>query len=119
MLGRQEAEDFDDWLFNGGSKRPTLASRLLLRCEANAVPSTGEVMLSRAELAKKLGALPCHVSACLSDLERGGAIRRIRRGRAVRIFLNPRLGTSLGMRERAEAQADWPQLALIEGGAPA
>lgn len=120
MLGRREALDFDDWLYSGGSKRPHLAARLLRRMEALERGDTGEVMATRAELAEQCDALPRHVSSALGDLERGGAIRCVRVGRSLRVFLNWRLATGLpeGRREAAQA-AERPvgvQLSLIEGG---
>lgn len=133
MLGRAEALAFDAWLFDGGSKRPVLASRMWLHMWAHCNGITGEVPLTRRDLAERLlgpfdsekaqRAAEGHISRCLGDMERGGALRRERAGRGVRVFLNSRLATTLGEGERQAAQAkERPvgvQLELIEGGAPA
>lgn len=123
MLGRNEALQVDAWLHGGGSTQPHLATRLLLHMEATARGDTGEVLLTRGELAERCEALPRHVSTVLSELERGGVLRRVREGRRVRVFLNSRLATGLPEGEREAAQAaERPvgvQLELIEGGASA
>ena len=123
MLGRNEALRVDAWLYGGGSKRPHLATRLLLHMEAAARSDTGEVLLTRGDLADRCEALPRDISTVLSELERGGVLCRVRVGRRVRVFLNSRLMTGLPEGEHEAAQAaERPagvQLELIEGGAPA
>jgi len=94
MLGRNEALQVDAWLYGGGSKRPHLATRLLLQMEAAARSDTGDVLY------------------------------RVREGCRVCVFLNSRLATAglpEGEHEAAQA-AERPagvQLELIESGAPA
>ena len=124
MLGIEEALALDAWLYSGGSKRPHLASRMLLHMEANLRRDTGEVLLSRQQLADRLGERVEHVSRVVGDLERGGALRRVRDGRRMRYFLTSRLATHLPDNEREAAQAaEGPigavQLTLIDGGVPA
>ena len=118
MLGIEEGLALDTWLHEGGSKRPALASRVLLYCEAHCNRFTGEVMLRRNELAEMLKVRPGQVSTVFGDLERGGALRRVRAGGRVRVFLNSRLACHLPELERAAAQAaDGPvaaQLSLVK-----
>jgi hypothetical protein len=83
-------------------------------------PDSNEVMATRAELAKELGATPRDISEVMTFLESLGAVMRERDGRGVRYFVNPRAGTHLGGGLRDEAQVKAPpirvppQLRLVE-----
>ena len=88
---------------------------------------TGEVMLSRDELAKEIGCSPDHVSHVMSTLVRLGVITRERqrvegmRGPGVVVyFVNPHVAWngSLDVRKAEAAEAAPPMLRLMEGGAP-
>src|SRR5690349_12654757 len=75
----------------------------------------------RDELAADLGVTANHVSRIMSELERIGAITRLRvrvpglRGPGpVRYLMNPRVGTHLSGEARRQAQADAPRLVLVE-----
>ena len=113
MLGRQEAMEFDAWIYSGACRRPHLVARAIRTMECLARGDTGEVLATRAELAERCNTHPDNVSRALSDLERGGAITRRRDGRTVRIFLNPRLATGLPDGQRQAAQENAPRLALV------
>lgn len=86
---------------------------------------TGEVMLSRAELAERIGCLPRHVSTIMGTLERMGVVRRERRrldgvqgrGEAV-YFINPHVAWngSLELRREEAATQTPPLLRVMEGG---
>lgn len=86
---------------------------------------TGEVMLSRAQLAEKIGCAPRHVSTIMGTLERMGVIRRERRriegvqgrGEAV-YFINAHVAWngSLEIRKEEAAETPPPLLTLMEGG---
>jgi CRP-like cAMP-binding protein len=106
------------------SKRPLVAMRLWALCFEHLRQDTGEIMLTRQEIAEKLGQKPPEVSAIMSELANFGAIIRSRNvnvqaGPGVgmtRYFMNPRVATHLAGRERDDAQADAPLLKLMEGG---
>jgi len=89
---------------------------------------TGEVMLTRDQLAEEIGCSADHVSRVMGTLEELGAIRRERRritgmrgpGMAV-YFINPHVAWngSLDARKAEAADAKPPLLILMEGGKPA
>jgi len=86
---------------------------------------TGEVMLTRDQLAERIGCAPKHVSTVMGTLERMGVIRRERRrvegmqgpGMAV-YFINPHVAWngSLDVRKTEAKDAKAPTLTLMEGG---
>lgn len=87
---------------------------------------TGEVMLTRDELAEKMATHPDNVSRVMGTLEEMGVVRRERRrvaglrgpGMAV-YFLNPHVGWAgdLDLRQKKAKEATPPLLRLIEGKA--
>ncbi len=103
------------------SERPQVAVQLWALLFQHLRRDTGEVVRARDELAADLGVAPKHVSTVMSELERIGAITRLRvrvpgmRGPGpVRYLMNPRVGTHLGGEARRQAQADAPRLVLVE-----
>ena len=86
---------------------------------------TGEVMLTRDQLAERIGCAPRHVSTVMGTLERMGVIRRERhkvegmqgRGMAV-YFINPHVAWngSLDVRKAEAKDTKAPTLTLMEGG---
>lgn len=105
------------------SSRPMLAVRMWALCFEHLRVDTGEIMLSREQIAEKMGDSPNHISEIMSELVRFGAIsRRLEkvdglRGRIARYYMNPRVATHLAGKERDDAQTSAPLLHLIEGGA--
>ncbi|MDQ2801606.1 MAG: helix-turn-helix domain-containing protein [Pseudomonadota bacterium] len=88
---------------------------------------TGEVMLTRDQLAEEIGCDPNHVSNVMGTLERMGVIRRERRriegmrGPGVAVyFVNPHVAWngSLDARKVEAAEVNPPMLTLMEGGKP-
>lgn len=86
---------------------------------------TGEVMLTRDQLAEKIGCAPKNVSTVMGTLERMGVIRRERRrieglqGRGMAVyFINPHVAWngSLDIRKAEAAETKQPKLRLMEGG---
>lgn len=92
------------------AKRSQLSQLLWAEIFCNFHPMTGEVQLTREQLAKAVGARPEHVSAALGELLRFGALIRRQEGRDVTWFVNPRVATSLTGVARDEAQRAAPQL---------
>jgi CRP-like cAMP-binding protein len=87
---------------------------------------TGEVMLTRDQLADEIGTKPENVSRIMGTLERMGVIRRERRrvegirGRGMAVyFINPHVAWngSLEIRKEEAAAASPPLLTLMQGGA--
>ena len=106
------------------SKRPLVAVRLWALCFEYLRTDTGEIMLTREEIADKLGQQTPAVSEIMSELVECGAIIRKRervpglRGPGLaRYFMNPRVATHLSGKERDTAQTEAPPLlVLMQGG---
>jgi CRP-like cAMP-binding protein len=104
------------------SKRPLVAVKLWALCFKHLRTDTGEIMLTREEIAEKLGQRAPEVSEMMTELVEFGAIIRKRQKVGgmkgpgmVHYFMNPRVATHLAGKERDEAQSDAPLLRLIEG----
>ena len=88
---------------------------------------TGEVLLTRDQLAERIGCAPANVSRIMGTLEKMGVIRRERRkiegmqGRGIAVyFINPHVAWngSLDVRKALAAETRPPmQLELLQGGA--
>lgn len=112
LMGPKENAFVVEWL-GANSKRPLVALRLWARLFTAIRWDTGEIMLTRDDLAEAVGVAPRHVSSIMTELEGIGAITRLRRGGRVRYFLSPRIGTKLPAAKRVDAQAEAPRLALV------
>lgn len=107
------------WL-RANSSRPLVALELWALCFEHLDIRTGEILLSRDQLAEAIGDRPDNVTIIMSELSKLGAISRMRErvpglrgpGRA-KYFMNPKVGTHLAGRARDQAQAKAPQLRLV------
>src|SRR3954452_16296851 len=98
------------WL-QESSRYPVLAVRLWSELFTVLRRDTGEIMLTRDELAERVGATPGEVSCVMRELAGGGAIiihrERVAgmrgRGRAV-YFMNPAIGTRWVLSRSANPQ---------------
>jgi hypothetical protein len=106
-----------EWL-GQHSQRPQVATRLWGLLLTALRPDTGEILLSRAQIAEKIGIAPKHTSEIISELAQINAIRREKEGRRVRYFLNPNIATHIPGPEarKAAREAAGPLLVLMEGG---
>lgn len=84
---------------------------------------TGEVAMTRDELAEAVGTSPTEVSRIMTELEDIGAVSRKRQKVAgmrgpgvVRYFVSPRIATHQTGAARDKAQATAPQLRLVPKG---
>lgn len=113
------------WL-RANSLRPMCAATLWAELFSAVDQDTGEVMLTREQLAELTGIAVQHVTNIMAELEGIGAIIRRRErvagmrgpGRA-RYYMNPVVGTHLAGTARDAAQADAPPgplLRSIPGG---
>ena len=125
MLSPAENAAVVDWLAQN-SKRPFVALRLWAKLFDNLRTDTGEIILTRDELAERVGCKVADVSEIMSELESITAISRRRERVAgmrgpglVRYFMNPRIGTHLTGKARTDAQATaGPLLTIMAGGKP-
>jgi hypothetical protein len=122
MLSPEQNSIVVDYLAEN-SKRPLVAVRLWALCFKHLRNDTGEVLLSREEIAEKLKQKADSVSELMSELVEFGAIIRRRERVAglkgpgmVHYFMNPRVATHLGGTAREKAQDEAPLLRLMEGG---
>ena len=113
LLGIRENAAVVDWLTRN-SARPGQAVRLWAHLLTQVRHDTGEIMLTRAEMAELVGCAAESVSSLLTELVELGAISRKREGRVYRYWLNPWCGTYLGGKARDEAQAEAAQLRLVD-----
>lgn len=106
------------------SKRPLVAVRLWALCFEHLRTDTGEILLTREEMAEKVGENADNISRIMSELvEMGAIIRKRERVKGmkgpgmVRHWMNPRVATNLGGAARDAAQAKAPPLlTTIPGG---
>ena len=114
MLSASQNAAVVGWLRHH-SKRSGMALQLWAEILTGLRNDTGEVLLTREELAERVQARPTAVSEVLGELEHIGAISRRRQrlegkqgpGRLT-IFINPNVGTRLTGAARDKAQAAMP-----------
>lgn len=117
MLSPSQNSAVVRWL-SENSKRPQAATLLWARLFEVIRNDTGEIMQTRDELAQWLGVEPQNLSRIMSELASINAVRREKRGREVRYFMNSTIATHLpgpAAREAAR-EADGPLLVVMQGG---
>lgn len=109
MLSPQQNAAVVGWLATNSCRKgiaPVIWAQLLTALRID----TGEVLLTRDELAEKAGTRTNVITDVLRELEQIGAVsRRLetvpgRRGRQLRIYVSPRVATHLTGRAREMAQ---------------
>ena len=117
MLSPAQNAAVVDWL-SANSKRPQAAVRLWSHLFTCMRMDTGEILKGREELAERLGILPRDLSSLMTELASINAVRREKRGREVRYFMNSTIATHLPSAEaRAKArEADGQLLVVMQGG---
>ena len=120
MLSPEQNEAVVAWLLDHSS-RPQKAVRLWAALFRHLRRDSGEIMLTRDELAERIGVHPDNITRIMADLESIGAISRRRervpgmRGPGtVRYFMNPNVATHLTGGTRDEAQAAARKLKVVE-----
>ena len=113
LLAPSQNRDVCRWI-RDHAKRPRISAMLWEEFFCNLRADTGEIVMTRAEMARVANTTPSNVSAALSELLAVGALIRHQEGREVRWFMNPRVGTHLTQRAREKAQASAPLLMLVE-----
>ena len=117
MMGPRENAAVVRWI-NANSKRPHKAHELWATLLEHLRMDTGEIMATRQELAERISETPQNLSRIMTELASINAIRREKRGREVRYFLNPHIATHLpSPTARAAArEGAGPLLRSVEGG---
>lgn len=127
MLSRdQTAAVWDGIRALPADKRPNHVRHAFDLALLNLRQDTGEIMLTRDQLAEKIGTSPANISRIMGTLEEMGVVTRKRRriegmqgpGQAA-YFLNPHVAWngSLEVRKQEAAKHAPPLLRLMEGGA--
>lgn len=105
--------------------RPRMVRRAFDQVLLNLAPNTGEIMLTRDQLAEKIGCHADHVSRIMGTLEIMGVVRRERqkipgmKGRGVAVyFVNPHVAWNgkLEVRKQEAKRHTPPLLKLMESG---
>jgi hypothetical protein len=120
MLSPSQNKAVARWLALN-SKRPQKAMLLWAELFDHLRRDTGEIMLSRDQMAELIGEHPTNVSEIMHELASIGAIITTRErvvgmrgpGRAV-YFMNPNVATNLSGAARDRAQAEAPKLRIVE-----
>jgi DNA-binding transcriptional ArsR family regulator len=112
MLSPEQNRDVVRWL-RQNSDRPLVAHELWAELFLHLNRQTGEVMATREELAAAIGSDARSVSRIIGQLEQRGAVIKRKEGRTVRYFLNPKVATHLPAGRREAAQAQAPELRLV------
>jgi Crp-like helix-turn-helix domain len=120
MISPEQNAAVGRWL-GEHSSRPKIALVLWMELFTALRRDTGEIMLTRDELAERVGTHPDNVSRVMHELAGIGAIIVHREkvagvrgpGRAV-YLMNPNVGTHLTGAARDKAQAEAPRLQLVE-----
>ncbi|MCY4624121.1 MAG: helix-turn-helix domain-containing protein [Chloroflexi bacterium] len=98
--------DVARWL-RENSRRPRQAAELWSLLRDDAHPDTGQITLTRDQIATRLDVAPGNVSRIMTELEWSGAIARRRDGRRVRCFIASPTGTeTAGGSEPEETQGE-------------
>lgn len=124
LLGPNENALVVNWLLDN-SRQPFNAVRLWVECFRHIRWDSGEIALTRDELAEQVGVGSGEISRIMSELETCGAVIR-RRERVhgmkgpgiVHYYLNPTVATRLRGSARDAAQAAAPALKLVDSGKP-
>lgn len=115
MISPEQNRTVVQWLKNH-SKRPLMALELWSILFENVHRETGQIMLTRQELAHEINIHSTHVTNIMSELESIKAIIKEKEGRGVTYYMNPNIATHLNQEERDKARPKAPKLELIHGG---
>lgn len=109
MVGDAEEEAVAYWIADN-ARRKGVTSKLWASCKTHRRTDTGEVLLDRAAMMRRVGASSAHLTEALAELVRIGALKKHGTGRAARWFVSSKLSTNLTGAARDEAQRDAPPL---------
>jgi len=98
------------------SNRPLKALRLWALLFEYVHKDTGQIMLTRQEMAEQLEIKHNSITNIMSELESINAIIKKKEGRGVTYYMNPTIGTHLSQEDREKAQVKAPPLTVIDGG---
>jgi len=115
MISPEQNRSVVKWL-NKNSKRRFEATEIWALLFENVQRETGQIMLTRQEIAKEIEIEPRHVSTIMTELESIGAIIKKKEGRGVIYYMNPNVANHYPQEIRIKKQREFPKLTLLNGG---
>jgi predicted transcriptional regulator len=112
MLSPDQNRTVVRWI-NANAKRPRISAELWAEFFCHMRMDTGEIVMTRQEMATAAGTTLNNVSTALSELASVGALIRHQDGHAVQWFMNPKIGTCLTGKAREDAQKAAPRLSVV------
>lgn len=103
------------WL-NKNSKRRNEAVLLWALLFDNVHRETGQIMLTRQEIANKLKIQSANVTRIMTELESINAILKKKDGRNIIYYMNPNVANHYPQEIRENTQKETPKLSIIDGG---
>jgi len=115
MISPEQNRMVVNWL-EENSKRPLKALKLWALLFEYVHRDTGQIMLSRQEIAKEIHLYVNSVTNIMTELESIGAIIKRKEGRGVIYYMNPNIANHYPQEIRERAQKKAPKLTFFEGG---
>jgi len=115
MISSKQNKLVVNWLVKN-SKRRVEAVQLWATLFDYVNRETGQIMLTRQEMAKEINIHTQSITNIMSELESVNAIIKKKEGRGVTYYMNPNVGTHLSQEDREKAQVKAPALKVIDGG---
>lgn len=115
MISPEQNFSVVKWL-NENSKRRNEAVLLWALLFDNVHRETGQIMLTRQEIADKLKIQSANVTRIMTELESINAIIKKKDGRGVIYYMNPNVANHYPQEIREKSQKKAPQLKIIDGG---
>jgi len=113
MISPEQNKLVVNWL-DENSTQPRKSVRLWALLFENIHRETGQIMLSRQELADKMNLRPNNVSRIMSELEGINAILKKKDGRGVIYYMNPNVANHYSQEIREQKQKETPTLKIID-----
>jgi len=115
MISPEQNFSVVKWL-NENSKRRNEAVLLWALLFDNVHRETGQIMLTRLEIANKLKIQSANVTRIMTELESINAIIKKKDGRGVIYYMNPNVANHYPQEIREKFQKETPKLKIIDGG---
>jgi len=109
MISPEQNKLVVNWL-DDNSTQPRKSVRLWALLFENVHRETGQIMLSRQELADKMNLRPNNISRIMSELESINAILKKKEGRGVIYYMNPNVANHYPQEIREKKQKNTPEI---------
>jgi len=115
MISPEQNRVVVNWL-EENSKRPLKALKLWALLFEYVHRDTGQIMLTRQEIAKEINLYVNSVTNIMTELESIEAIIKRKEGRGVIYYMNPNIANHYPQEIRDKRQKEAPKLKLLDGG---